>query len=307
MTEIDWNLLPTFLAVVNSGSLSGAARSLKISQPTVGRQIETLESQLGVTLFTRAPRGLTPTEAAQAILEYAEEMKVAATSLSLAAAGISDQVAGTVRITASEVVATYVLPAMLAAILRDEPRLDLELVASDRTDDLLLREADIAVRMVRPVQPDLISKHVGDLPLGLFAHEDLLARYGPVETLEGFRRMPFVGLDRSTLLIEGMTRLGVHAERSDFRFRSDDQAACLEAVAAGVGMGVSQVHLMAGRPGMVRVLPDLELPELPIWLTANRELRSAARVRRVFDELDRMLTALTRNQSPEESRNTEHG
>ena len=227
-------------------------------------------------------------------------MKVAATSLSLASAGVSDQVAGTVRITASEVVATYVLPAMLGAILRDEPRLELELVASDRTDDLLLREADIAVRMVRPVQPDLITKHIGVLPLGLFAHEDLLARYGPVETLEDFGRMPFVGLDRSPLLIEGMTRLGVHAERSDFQFRSDDQAACLEAIAAGVGMGVSQVHLMADRPGMVRVLPDLKLPELPIWLTANRELRSAARVRHVFDELDRMLTALVRHQSPDE-------
>lgn len=290
---VDWDLIPPFLAALDTGSLTGAARAMGSSQPTVGRQIEALETQLGVTLFTRASTGLTPTEVAHDLVAHARRMEAEAAALSLTAAGRSAEIEGTVRITASEVVATYILPGIVAPLLHAIPNLEIEMVATDRTDNLLLREADIAIRMVEPTQPDLIARKIGAFRLGLYAHESYLAAMPTEPNPAEPGGHVFVGYDRSTLIIDGMARVGLPATRSDFRLRCDDQVAYIEAIAAGAGYGIAMCHLMDARPGVVDLAPDLPFPTLPVWIVAHRELRSAARVRKVFDHLADALSSLT--------------
>lgn len=285
MQTFDWGLIPSFLAVFEEGSLSGAARMLDHSQPTLGRHIAELEAQIGLTLFVRTGRGYVPTEAAAALFERAKAMRSAAAAISLAAEGRAETLEGTVRVTASEVVATYILPAILAPLLRQEPLLQIEVVASNSNENLLLREADVAVRMVEPTQSDLVAQKIGSLEMGLFAHEDYLARMGVPATIEEIRAHVFLGYDRWEAMIEGMRRFGVDAHRSDFRYRTDDQVAYAEAIVAGVGIGVAMVHCLRDRAGIVRVMDDMPIPPLGMWLAAHQELRTSARVRRVYDTL----------------------
>ena len=293
IADIDWNLLPPFLAALEEGSLSGAARVLGSSQPTVGRQIEALETQLGVTLFTRAPRGLTPTEVALSLAEHARRMRAEAASMSLTAAGSSAEIEGTVRVTASEIVATHILPGILAGLLRDIPKLQIEMVATDRTDNLLLREADIAIRMVEPNQADLIARKLGDFRLGLYAHRDYLSTMKTPPDVTDLGSHILVGYDRSTLIIDGMAQAGLMLTRSDFRLRCDHQVANVAAIRAGAGFGFVMCHLVRNDPDMVELAPGLPIPTLPVWIVAHRELRNSARVRRVFDHLAKELAALT--------------
>ena len=159
MHNPDWTLTRSFLAVAETGSLSAAARQLGLSQPTLGRHVADLEAQLGMPLFQRAPRGLIPTTAALNLLPHARAMRDAAARLHLAAAGQTETLAGTVRLTASRIVAHYILPAIIAELRQAEPGIEVELVATDATENLLFHEADIALRMYRPTQLDIVALH----------------------------------------------------------------------------------------------------------------------------------------------------
>jgi DNA-binding transcriptional LysR family regulator len=287
---IDWNLLRAFVTVVEQGSLTRAAERLGSSQPTLSRQIAALEALAGVPLFERAARRLRPTAQAEALAEPARRMLAAAQAVALAAAGQRRGLAGTVRLTASEVVSTAVLPAMLVALARAHPEIEVELVASDRLDNLLEREADIAVRMVQPTQGALITRHLADWPLGFYAHRDYLAHAGPVdETNMAAHR--WLGFDQSPLLIEGFRGAGVMVDRHFFGFRCDHQVVNLHALRAGLGIGIAMQPLAGRDRALLRVLPGLPLPALPVWLTAHRELRASRRLRLVFDHLAQALQA----------------
>lgn len=282
---LDWSLIRSLLAVAEAGSLSAAARDLGLSQPTLGRQVQAAEAALGVAIFRRHPRGLELTEAGAALLEPAREMKVAAAKLSLLAAGRETRLSGTVRISASMVTAHYTLPPILARLRADEPEIEIELHASDASDNLLWREADIAVRMYRPDQPDLIARHLGNSRLGVFAAQGYLDRRGVPKTVEDMMRHDWVGLDRADLMLVGFRQLGQPVDRHFFRTRCDDQAANWALVRAGAGLGITQVAVARAAPGMVQVVPDLPLPALPVWLTAAEALRHTPRLRRVWDAL----------------------
>lgn len=282
---LDWSLIRSLLAVAEAGSLSAAARDLGLSQPTLGRQVQAAEAALGVAIFRRHPRGLELTEAGAALLEPAREMKVAAAKLSLLAAGRETRLSGTVRISASMVTAHYSLPPILARLRADEPEIEIELHASDASDNLLWREADIAVRMYRPDQPDLIARHLGNSRLGVFAAQGYLDRRGVPKTVEDMMRHDWVGLDRADLMLVGFRQLGQPVDRHFFRTRCDDQAANWALVRAGAGLGITQVAVARAAPGMVQVVPDLPLPALPVWLTAAEALRHTPRLRRVWDAL----------------------
>lgn len=169
--EPPWELLRAFHAVMRGGSLSAAARSLDVAQPTVRRQVEALESALGAVLFTRSKAGLAPTEAAVAAMAYVEAMASNAEALARSISGSARSERGTVRVTCSEVLGVEALPAMLVSLREKHPHIDVELVATNRRDDLLRREADVAVRMVRPTQAALLATKVGTLPIGLFARD----------------------------------------------------------------------------------------------------------------------------------------
>ncbi len=278
-----------FVAAATEGSLAGAARALGISQPTAGRQVQALESQLGVQLFSRTARGLALTETGMELLEHARAMAGAANRLALVAEGRSESVAGVVRITASEVVATYTLPAILVRLHEAEPEIEIELVASNATDNLLQREADIAVRMYRPTQSDVIARSMGEIETGAFASETYLARRGCPTTFEEVLNHDVVGYDRADLLIRGFRAAGVEVDRHFFSFRSDDQVVAWRMVVEGFGIGFMQTPIGEAEPRVQRILAELELPALPMWLTAHSELKTNRRIRRVYDFLAESL------------------
>jgi DNA-binding transcriptional LysR family regulator len=288
-SDPDWSLYQSLLAVAQAGSLSAAARATGISQPTLGRHIRALEEQLGVTLFTRHAQGLVPTDAGLPLIEAAQGMAEQAARLARLAEGGQTTLAGTVRLTASRIVSQYLLPDVLARLRREAPQIQIELVPSDAIENLLFHQADIALRMARPEQLDIVGRHVADMPLGLYATPDFLSHHGPITRAQDLHPGLMVGLDRDTYLLRIMAELGFPARRTDFPLRCDDQTVHWELVRAGCGVGGMQCAIADPDPVVVRVLPDLTLPRLPMWLAAPETLRRNPRIRLVWDFLAEAL------------------
>lgn len=290
----DWSLIEAFLAVAEAGSLSEGARRLGASQPTLGRHIANLEEQLGVELFHRHARGLDLNENGHAILPRAKEMHDAASGIALTAAGRDVDLAGTVRITASEVLSFFHLPPMISEIRKTHPEIQIELVPSDRTTNLVYREADIAVRMYRPTQLDLVTRHIGDLPISVFASRTYVEERGVPASVNDLETHDFVGYDANDEIIEGMREVGLAAERSWFGVRCDDNLANWALVRAGCGIGFGQKIVGASDSEIVEINLGIEIPPLEIWLTAHDAMRRSPRIRRVWDILADRLTDLCR-------------
>lgn len=290
-SSLDWSLVQAFLAVAETGSLSAAARVTGVSQPTLGRQIRQIEADLNATLFHRQPRGLDLSEIGQLLLPAAQAMRTAAGQMALIAAGQDQTLEGDVRLTASMIVAHFVLPPILADIRTREPGIRIDLVASDTSENLLFREADIAIRMYQPRQMDVITRHVADLPLGLYAAKSYLDRVGHPESVEDLLALDQVGYDRDDRLIRGMQQMHWQVTRNSFHVRTDDQAANWHLIRAGCGIGVGQVAAARGDTTLVRLFPELPLPSLPVWLTAHEAMRRTPRLRRVWDLLAGALPA----------------
>lgn len=290
-SPLPWHLLQSFEAISAAGSLSAAAKATGVSQPTLSRHLNQLENLLGKRLFFRSVAGLSLTPEGAAVQTHAQVMAQAAAELAFSAAQ-AQEISGTVRITASQIAATYLLPPMLTALRDTHPALNLELVASDQTDNLLRREADLAVRMYRPTQNDLITKKVAELPIGIYAARSYAKRYGLPEQYADLSRHTVIGYDRSTLIIEGMRQFGMEVDRSFFAFRSDDQVVCWRMVKAGMGIGFGQRVTGDADPDLVPIWPDMPIASMPVWLTAHRELRMSPRVRLAFDHLAECFAAL---------------
>lgn len=285
MEKLDWSLIRSVLAVAEAGSLSAAARATGISQPTLGRHIREAEAALGVTLFTRIAKGLVPTDAGLALLPAARAMRVAAADLALTAAGRATGMKGTVRITASRVVSNTILPPILAALRAAEPGIQIDLVPSDTSENLLFGEADIALRMYRPTQLDLVARYLADLPLGLYAAKTYLSRAGRPATIDALMQLDFIGLDRSDQIIKVMAAMGFPVTRSFFSLRCDDPLAYIELIRAGCGIGAMLRRIGDADPALERIDDLITLPTLPVWLTAAPTLRQSPRLRRVWDAL----------------------
>lgn len=283
--EPGWDLYRSFLAVLTEGSLSGAARALDLTQPTVARHLDQLEAALGRKLFVRGPAGLSPTEAAAAIRPFAETLGATSAALMRAAAAEAGKVAGAVRLAASEVVAVERLPPLLTQLRRDHPGLVLELVVSNRVEDLLRRDADVAVRMTQPLQSALVAQRVGGVELGLYAHADYLARRGRPADLAALRRFDLIGYDVETPALRAMLAGVEGLDRAGFALRTDNQLAQLAAIRAGFGVGVCQVAVAARDAALVRLLPDRFAVVLPTWVAMHEDLAASPRCRAVFDAL----------------------
>lgn len=298
MSAPDWDHYRSFLAVVTTGSLSGAARALGLTQPTVGRHIEALEAALGgAALFTRSPGGLRPTEAALALKPHAQAMAMAAEALVRTASGEADAVRGSIRITASEIVGAEVLPPVLTDFHERHPAVAIELVLSNQTEDLLRREADIAVRMVRPAQDALLARRVGPVALGLFAHRSYIQKHGLPTAFEA-AQAGAIGYDRNPSVARAAEALGVRLERDRFAFRSDSDLAQLAALRAGFGVGACQLGLARRDPNLVQVFPDMGF-ELEMWVVMHEDLKTSRRMRLMFDHLVAALTDYAAGSQPE--------
>lgn len=286
-----WDQLRSFLAALEEASLSAAARRLGLTQPTLGRHIDELEQRLGVILFTRSPTGLVPTAAALELRPHAETMAAAADALVRAASGEAETDSGTVRLTASEIVGCEVLPPILASLQQAHPGIAVELVVSNRNDDLLRREADIAVRMARPVQGTLLAKRIGEIEVGLHAHPDYLARRGSPASFADLATHAMIGFDREPGVVQALARHGIHLDRDAFSLRTDNDVAQLGAIRAGLGIGACQVQLAQRRPQLARILPGSFSFPLDCWMVMHEDLRSVRRMRIVFDHVAEALIA----------------
>jgi DNA-binding transcriptional LysR family regulator len=285
MATFDWALVRSFLAVLDAGSLMGAARALRAQQPTLSRHIAELESQLGAPLFERTGRGVVPTAAGLAIAEAARQMEEGADRLGRCLEQQRTLASGSVRITSSEVAAVWLLPGVLAALRAQEPGIQIELVASNALSNLLRREADIAVRMVRPVQATLVARKLGDIAIVAAAHESYLARAGVPRVPLDLLRHELLGYDRDDAILRGFSALGLPIQREQFAVRTDDQVAYGRLLAAGAGIGFVAAYSLAQWPGVQPLLPMLAIPPLPCWLAVHREIRGNRVVRRVYDFL----------------------
>jgi DNA-binding transcriptional LysR family regulator len=288
-TQFDWSLVRSFLAVLDHGSLLGAARQLNASQPTIGRHVTELENHLGIVLFDRTGRGLIPTESALRLAESARGMQIGADQLARSAMGAEQSNAGTVRISASQPIACFALPAVLAQMRLTLPQVQIELVASNSVSNLLKREADIAIRMVQPEQATLVARKIGKVAIRACAHQDYLRRRGVPRQPADLLSHDLIGSDRNDEILKGFTAMGFAVTRENFAFRTDDLIVVWQAVRAGLGIGFVSEHLIRTDPAVVPVLSKLTIEPLPVWLAVHREIRTNKRIRAVYDFLSDTL------------------
>ena len=290
--QFDWHLIRAFLAALDAGSLLGAAKKLQTTQPTVGRQVAQLEAQMGVVLFERTGRGLQPTATALSLADAARSMESGALQLARQLQAKQTQVQGTVRITASQPVAYQLLPPILASMRDALPEIQVELISSNQVSNLLRREADIAVRMVQPDQGTLIAKKLGSVTVGVYAHKSYLARFGTPQAPDDLLNHTLIGYDTDDVMIRGFANYGQSLGKEAFAIRSDDLIVQWQALCAACGIGFVADYMGRSQSDLVKILPMLKIPPLPMWLAVHREIRSNQRIRAVFDYLAKALPPL---------------
>lgn len=284
---MDWTLVRSFLAVARLGSLSAAARATGLTQPTIGRHVELLEQGLELALFSRSNAGLIPTEAAKTLIPHAEAMETAMAALVRASEAGGDALApeGTVRITSSEMMGLMAIPPILRKLRFTYPKIVFELSLNNRSDDLLRRAADIAVRMVRPRQDGLVARKIGDVVLRFFAHKSYIERFGAPESLEDLKRFHLVGFDRDDHSARSVVAGSVPVSRDMFAFRCDNEAAQLAALKAGLGIGLVQSAIARLDPELVAILPNDVAFKLECWLAVHEDQKNQPAIRATFDGL----------------------
>jgi DNA-binding transcriptional LysR family regulator len=291
--EVSWIWLRSLVAVVNTGSLSAAARAIKATQPTIGRHIRALERQLGETLFDRRPDGLLPTARGTEIYERAAAVDEAITGLTSSIGSQSPEVSGVVRITSSLNFTVELLPALLSPLLRENPRLQIELIPSDEVRNLLRREADLAVRLVRPTQPEVIASKVGRVTVGLYAHRDYLARCGIPRTASQFANHDLIGYQDVAATVMRLAEMGLPISPAQVRIYSENLLTHVAMLRAGCGIGACEVWLADRHPELRRVMPRVDVATWPVWIAAHDDLHRSRRFRLVFDYLsDRLRETL---------------
>jgi len=284
--EPGWDLYRSFLAVLRLGSLSAAGRTLGLTQPTVGRHIAMLQAGLGGrVLFTRSQTGLMPTAAAHELRPHAEDMAAAAAAFVRIASGNLEETAGVVRLAAADVVGVEILPPILSEFRYRYPNTVIELSLSNQMADLLRRDADIAVRMVRPKQKALLAKRAGKAALGFHAHRRYLERYGYPERLEDLAHHTLIGFDRTLPFADLLDAVPLPVTRELFAFRSDNDLAQLAALRSGFGIGICQTGIARRDPDLLRLLGKHFKVEMEIWVVMHNELKRISRMRLMFDHL----------------------
>lgn len=288
----DWNRARAFLVTAEEGSLSAAARALGMAQPTLGRQVSALEKELGIVLFERLGRGLVLTQSGLELLEHVRGMGEAANRVSLSASGQSQTVEGTIRITASEITATYILPPLIAKLRGAEPGIAVEIVASNTVSDLRRREADIAIRNGRPTDPSLIARRQRDNEAQLYASCEYLDRVGMLANVEDALHAHYIGFDNNEAYLQGLAAHGLPLTPAHFPVRSTSHFVHWAMVRQGLGIGVAPTAIGDAEVSVRRALPWLAPFVFPVWLVAHRELLTSRRIRLVFDFLTEELAGI---------------
>ncbi len=283
--SFDWNRARAFLVTAEEGSLSAAARALGLAQPTLGRQVEALQEELGVTLFERAGRGMQLPPAGHAMIEHARAMGEAAGRLSNVAFGQNHTMEGPVTISASDAYAGLLLPPIIEKMTEAEPRITVNVVVSNTASDLLRREADIAIRNFRPEEPDLIARKIRDAEARMFASPDYAASLGPIQSKDDFAKARFVGLDRTGQFLGMLQQMGYPISEANVPVHTENFLVMWALVKRGMGIGMIDSVIGDADPGVVRLWEDEPTLGFPIWLVAHRDLHQNRRLRFVWDFL----------------------
>ena len=283
--QLSWDHIRTFHAVASHGSLLAASRHLGLTQPTVGRHIDLLEESLGFALFTRGREGMRLTEKGSDLVATAVEMLGTATDFERVASGLEERIEGTIRISANEILGALLLPGLVAEFMAEHPTIEIEIEVSNETTNLLQRDADIAVRMFRPTQNDLVARKIIDVPLGLFAHQSYLKRRPAPQFVDDLNKHVLLGQDRNHSLIKAYNALGMSVMPNSFQFRSDNNIATINAIRAGIGIGPLHIGMADLWADVVQVLPDIPVPSLELWLACHADVRHNKRIRIVMDYL----------------------
>ncbi|MEM1138408.1 MAG: LysR family transcriptional regulator [Pseudomonadota bacterium] len=288
--SFDWNQARSFLAVAEEGSLSAAATALKVTQPTITRQLTALESELGVTLLERTGRTVALTEAGLKLLVHVRAMAEDANRMSLAASGTSQAIDGQVRITAAEMTAAFLLPPILDRLRAVAPDLEIEIVTDNTVGDLLRREADIAVRHVRPDQPNLIARLVSEDPTRFYAVDRYLDAYGIPALGEGASTHQFVSFGDFERMGSYLKGTGLELSRKNFRYTSKSQIVEWEIARRGHAIAIMSDRIASTFPDFRPVLTEVAPFTMPVWLVTHREVRTSRRIRLVYDLLAESLS-----------------
>ena len=290
MDKLDWNQLKAFLETAETGSLSAAARKLGLTQPTLSRQVAAIEQRMGVTLFERVGKAMALTPTGLDLLEHARAMGAAAEALGLAATGRSQAMGGVVSVSASDAVAAHILAPLVRQLRDQEPGIAIEVISSNALSDLLRREADIAIRHVKPQQPDLIARLIREATASFYASEDWVKANGHPRSAEEAVHLSFVGSDRSGQFLAYLRQHGLPLGEANFSCFADHSIANWSLVRQGMGIGAMMDEIALDTPGIVRVLDEVSPVRFPIWLVSHRELRTSRRIRVVFEALVKGLT-----------------
>lgn len=284
-SQWDWSLIRNFLAVAETGSLSKAATLLGLSQPTMSRQISEFETQVGMNLFKRSSQGLALTEQGLSILDNARAMQTAAEKLALNITGQAQSLAGDIRISANDIVGVYLLPRLLAEFQELHPEVQIEVDISNRAASLSKRDADLALRMFQPTQPDLVARRLPDLSLGFYAHQRYLDKNTIPTTQEYFYDHKIIGFDRDTSYIDQARHMGFDLTPKHFCLRTDSLLAGINLMRSGAGILATHTGLVGHIPGIVQVFKDIELPPLPFWIVCHHDVQTNLRFRTLMDFL----------------------
>lgn len=285
MNNMDWDLIKAFLSVAEHGSLSEAARQLGISQPSLSRYIQELENQLQLNLFKRTTQGLLLTEQGHRLVEASHQMRDAAEKFQRQASGLSTELKGDVRISANEIVGRFLLPAAIAAFQQQHPGVQIEIVISNQVTSLSRRDADIALRMFRPEQPDLVARRLPDLELGFYASQSYVEQYGSPESFDAFLQHRILGFDQDMSFIEGARHMGYTMTKTNFAIRSDDLHTHYALIKAGAGIGVLHRGIAELETGLVELLKDVHLPVLEFWCVCHSDVQYNSRIRETMQFL----------------------
>lgn len=287
--HLSWDHIRTFHAVAEQGSLLAASRQLGLTQPTVGRHIDLLEDRLGFTLFTRGRDGMRLTDKGADLVETAKEMLGTAADFERVASGLEERIGGTIRISANEIFGALLLPGLIAEFMVEHPMIEIEIEASNDVSNLLKRDADIALRMFRPRQNDLVARKIRDVPLGLYAHQSYLERHAAPRSVDDLGAHVLLGQDRNPSLIAAYGAVGLSLVPQSFQFRCDSNIATINAIRAGIGIGPLHVGMAGLWPDVMPVLPGLNIPSFELWLACHADVRHNKRVRLVMAFLAEQL------------------
>lgn len=285
----NWDDLRVFLAVARAGNLTLAGQGLGLSQPSVGRRLAVLEDRLGGPLFLRSGRQWPLTDLGRDLIEQASRMQEAADAITMKAAGHTSGPKGLVRLTSTDGLGAYWLPPLLPQLQDSHPDIILEVLTGNRPLDLTRHGADIALRLYRPDEPDLVARCLGEIAFGLFAAPTYINRHGLPETLVALASHRFIGQAQEYDTVREFTWLRRHVPEPDFRFQSGSALAQANAAAQGMGLALLPLYLARRFPP----LQEITLEERPdgkeLWIATHRDLRQVPKVAAVWDFLKAMV------------------